>query len=73
MEVHQEKQRESSRKEKKEKKEKKERKDKSGDGPGDGTNWEYRPFDRDTDLKLKKPGEMSTGRGAQARRRRFGR
>ena len=60
MEVHQEKQRESSRKEKKEKKEKKERKDKSGDGPGDGTNWEYRPFDRDTDLKLKKPGEMST-------------
>jgi len=57
LEIHQEKQRESSRREKKEKKEKK---DKRGDGSTDGTNWEYRPFDRDTDLKLKKPGELST-------------
>ncbi|CEF96785.1 Protein of unknown function DUF3752 [Ostreococcus tauri] len=57
VEIHQERQREDS-KEKKAKKEKKEKKDKNDKGPGDGTNWEYRPFDRDTDLKLKKPGQL---------------
>ena len=57
VEVHQEKQRDAQKKERKEKKEKKDKKDKK-EGPNDGTNWEYRPFDRDTDLNIRKPGEL---------------
>jgi hypothetical protein len=59
VEIHQERQRESTKREKKDKKDKKEKdRDKKRDDPNDGTNWEYRPFDRDTDLKLKKPGQL---------------
>lgn len=57
VEVHQEKQRDAQKKERKEKKEKKDKKDKK-ESPNDGTNWEYRPFDRDTDLNIRKPGEL---------------
>lgn len=57
VEIHQERQRgEHPKKEKKEKRHKQEKMD--TDKSLDGTNWEYRPFDRDTDLKLRKPGDL---------------
>jgi len=56
MEIHAERQQSNTKKEKKEKKDKKEKK--SDTAQGKSSTWEYRPFNRDTDLKLAKEGAM---------------